>query len=57
LRALVGVEDLGPAVAAKRLFQRLKAEAGRQLIDSRQAKDLAAEPVDDGRQVDEAPRH
>lgn len=40
LRALVAVEDLRPAVALERLFQRFDAESADSAIDSRQARTL-----------------
>src|SRR5215212_8657625 len=57
LRALIGVEDLRPAVAGQRLFQRLDAE--RRLQGDRQppGENPTAEPVDHGGQVDEAACH
>src|SRR3954452_24026548 len=57
LAALVGVEDLRPAVADQSLFQRLDAE--RRLQGDRQppGENPTAEPVDDRGEVDEPARH
>src|SRR3954468_23650251 len=57
LAALIGVEDLRPAVAGQGLFQRLGAE--RRLHGDRQppAENPTAEPVDDRGEVDEPARH
>ena len=57
LAALIGVEDLRLAVPGDRFFDGLRAE--RRVHRDRQPprQHLAAVPVDDGRQVDEAARH
>ena len=56
LRTLIAVEDLGRAVAVERLLQRLDAEVRREGDRQPPGQDLAAEPVDDGDQTDEAAR-
>ena len=57
LGALIGVEDLGPAISGNRFFDSFDAE--RRIQGDRQppGQNLAAEPINDGRQIDEAPRH
>src|SRR5215210_2168838 len=57
LAALIGVEDLRPAMAVQSLFQGLDAE--RRLHRDRQppGENPAAEPVDDRGEVDEPARH
>ena len=57
LAALVRVEDLGLAVPGERLLQGLDAEVRRQRDREPPGQDLAAEPVDDGDEIDEPPRH
>lgn len=55
--ALVGIEDLGPAVAGDRLLQRLDAEVGFHRDRYPPGQDLPAEPVDDRHEINEALRH
>src|SRR5215212_2789294 len=57
LAALIGVEDLRPAVTGERFFQR--PDTKRRLHGDRQppGENPAAEPVDDRGEVDEAARH
>src|ERR1035441_1646235 len=57
LTALIGVEDLGPAVLAQSLVQCFDAE--RSVHGDRQppSQHAAAKPVDDRSQIDEAMRH
>jgi hypothetical protein len=57
LRALIGVEDLGPAMPGERFVQRLDAE--RRLHGDRQSpgQNPAAEPVDHRGEIDEAAGH
>src|SRR3954462_8283343 len=53
----VGIEDLRLAVPSYGFLQRLDAEVGLQGDRQPPGQDPAAEPVDDGGQVDEATRH
>lgn len=57
LGALVGVDDIRRAVAAQRLLQGLDAETGIHADRHPMGQDLAAGPVEDHAQVDEAPGH
>ncbi len=57
LAALVGVEDLRPAVGGQGLLDRVDAERGVHRDRQPPAQDLAAEPVHYRAQVAEAARH
>lgn len=57
LVALVGVEDLRPAVLADRFFQRLDTEVCAHADRYPVGQHLARGPVDDGDQIDKAPVH
>lgn len=57
LTALVGVENLELAVARQDFLQRLDAEVGLHRDRHPPGQDLAAEPIDDGHEIDEPPRH
>src|SRR5439155_25818515 len=57
LAALVGVEDLRPAVFGERLLDRLEAELDFHRDREPPSLDPAAEPVDHGGKVDEAARY
>src|SRR5678816_1096812 len=57
LRALIGVEDAGLAVADNGLFQCRNAEVGIHRIRQSPGQDLAAGPVHDRNQVEEAAPH
>jgi hypothetical protein len=57
LAALVGVEDLRPAVLGDRLFQGLDAEVRAHADRHPMRQHPAGCPVDDGDQIDEAPAH
>lgn len=54
---LIGVEYLRFPEARQRLLQRLDAEVGLHRDRHPPSQDLAAEPVDDGHEIDEPPRH
>ena len=57
LTALIGIEDLWLAVARQCLFQGLDAERDIHRDRHPPGKNLAAEPVHDGHEVNETPRH
>ena len=57
LPALIGVEDVGPAVTGDRLLQRRNAEVGVHRVRQPPGEDLAAGPVHDRHQVQEAAPH
>lgn len=57
LAALVGVEDFWRAIAVDRLPDGIQAEIRRQRVGDAPAEHLAAEPIHDGHQIDEAPAH
>ena len=57
LAALIGVENLRPAVTGQSFLQRLDAELGFHRDRHPPGQNPAAEPVDHGRQIDEAARH
>src|SRR4051794_22151139 len=57
LRSLVGVEDVGPAMAGDRVFESGNAEVGIQRVRQPPCQHLAAEPVHDGDEVEEAAPH
>ena len=57
LAALVGVEDARPAMPGQSFLERLDAEIRAQCDRQPPGEDLAAVPVDDGREIDEAARH
>ncbi len=55
LRALVCVEDVRSSMVSERLLESLAAKVCRQRDRRLPGQDLAAEPIDDGSEVDEAP--
>ena len=57
LAALIRVEDLWPAVTGQSFVQRLNAELDLHGDRQSPSEDPAAEPVDDGGEIDEAARH
>ena len=57
LAALVGIHDLGLAVAGHGLLQRLHAEVCGQRVRESECQNPAARPVHDGAEVHEAPAH
>jgi hypothetical protein len=57
LAALVGIENLGPAVPGERLLDRCEAELDLHRDRDAPRQDPAAEPVDNRGQVDEAVGH
>lgn len=57
LAALVGVEDVGRAKARQRFLQCLDAKVRLQRDRQPPRQNPPAEPVDDGDEIDEAPRH
>jgi hypothetical protein len=57
LAALVGIEDLGPAVPQERFFEGLDAEFRAERVRQPPRQHGAAHPVHDDHQVEEAPGH
>jgi hypothetical protein len=57
LRALIGVEDLGPAEALERLFECGHAEIAGERGRDPPGEDFPREPVHDGGEEDETPGH
>jgi len=57
LAALVGVEDAGPAVASNRLLHRRNTEVSIHRVGEPPSENLAARPVHNGDEVEEAALH